>query len=345
MPFAPLRAALAGALIALVLGSFTGCGKSGNAAADPGATQEKAWTSAIDEKRAFADLQQFAAIGGISHAPDHGEQIYQGRKLIKEKLKEAGITTFRHDAWEQIVPDAGGDARRTVRMENIVGIIPGKRPEAIAIGCHYDHKILSGKTFVGANDGCSGVALTLELARQLTRRAQEKGPPELSLYFVFFDGEEAFISWHESYDGVPDNCYGSRRMAAKRGDLEKGYPIETLLLLDMVGDRDLTLAFEVNSHGDLRAMFVKASMDLFGRDLFGKEEEIKDDHIPFKEAGMTRVVDLIDLKFGPGNSFWHTDADTVDKCAPESLAKVGSLLLATLPAVEAWLSRQLGPPK
>lgn len=313
------------------------CGKDAATPTPP--PQEKAWTSLIDEARAFKDLSNLAAIGGISHAPDAAERLNKGRSYIKDGLRAAGFTNaqFKNDFWEQEVPNPGFESGRKVWMENIVAVLQGKSDKAIAIAAHYDNKILAGKPFVGANDGASGVAVVLEMARKLKERADKEGPPPFSIYFVLFDGEEAFVDWNESYNDAPDNCYGSRRMAKDR----QKYPIETLLLVDMVGDADLKLIFEVNSDGALREIFSKSSEEFFGVNIFGAPKLMLDDHIPFKENGMLRVINLIDFDFGNGNSYWHTEQDTADKCSPKSLAKVGSLLLTALPKVEEWLAKQL----
>ena len=105
----------------------------------------------------------------------------------------------------------------------------------------------------------------------------------------------------------------------------------------MIGDADLNLVFEAASSPDMRRVFVKTSEEFFGRDIFGKVQQMLDDHIPFKEAGMLRVIDLIDFDFGPSNGYWHTTHDTVDKCSAQSLATVGSLVLKALPDIETWL--------
>ena len=60
---------------------------------------------------------------------------------------------------------------------------------------------------------------------------------------------------------------------------------------------------------------------------------IEDDHVPFLDAGIA-CVDLIDLNYGPNNSYWHTEADTLDKISAESLDKTGKLVLAVLPLIQ-----------
>jgi Zn-dependent M28 family amino/carboxypeptidase len=58
-----------------------------------------------------------------------------------------------------------------------------------------------------------------------------------------------------------------------------------------------------------------------------------DDHIPFVEAGVA-AVDLLDLNYGPDNSYWHTEKDTLEHCSPLSLTIVGRVVLATLADLE-----------
>ena len=96
-------------------------------------------------------------------------------------------------------------------MVNLIATIPGKRPDRIVIGGHYDTKLFREFRFVGANDGGSSAAFLIELARVLKARANP-----FTVEIVFFDGEEAMLpDW-----GPGDNTYGSRHyvdVAKKRG--------------------------------------------------------------------------------------------------------------------------------
>ncbi len=322
-------------LVALLL-TVSSCGND-STPDDPPAV-EKDWVSLVDEKAAFEDLREFAAIGGISHAPYRMDNIRKARSLIKKKLRTVGIKRWLNDVFKQVVPVNGGDATREVLMENIVGVLPGNRTESILIGCHYDTKILpENEYFEGANDGCSAVALTIELARCLVKQHRQS-KPEFTYYFAFFDGEEAFFDWHHKQGGTePDNTYGSRRMAGNSAR----YPVQCAIILDMIGDKDLLLANDTNSHADLKAIFFEESRNTFGIDIFGSAQQILDDHLSFKLAGMPRVIDLIDLNYGPGNSIWHTTNDKVENCSAHSLSRVGTLVLAALPRVSSWLSNEL----
>ena len=88
---------------------------------------------------------------------------------------------------------------------------------------------------------------------------------------------------------------------------------------------------------DLKRIFGEAarSIDL-SRHMEGVSMPVKDDHQSFLEAGI-ESIDLIDFEYGPGNSWWHTDEDTLEKCSPQSLDAIGRIVLAGLPALEAWV--------
>lgn len=319
-------------LFALFLGlvcAGTGCSDSST----DRPLQEKEWTSLIDGERAFRDLKAFAEVGPMSHEPGAADRIRAGRALIKSKLREAGIEDLgpTHE-WIEEVPSASGG--RKVLMENIVGVLPGKRKDVILIGCHYDIKLIDGG-FVGANDGCSGVALTLELARVLAQRAAAGEPLEHTIWFTFFDGEEAFQEWRATApSGEPDHLYGSRTMADRV--VAQSLPVKAVVILDLVADRDLLLTEDTSSTDAMVEIFRDASKEVFGLDLFGPAKAIEDDHLPFLEKDIP-AIDLIDFDYGPNNRYWHSLEDTVDKCSARSLDYVGTLVLAALPEISRWL--------
>ncbi len=63
--------------------------------------------------------------------------------------------------------------------------------------------------------------------------------------------------------------------------------------------------------------------------------EIGDDHQPFLRAGI-KAVDIIDFDYGPNNSWWHNDKDTMDKLSANSFHIVGLVIQNALPQMEAW---------
>src|SRR5437764_11907872 len=158
---------------------------------------------------------------------------------IVRRLRQAGVTEVR--------------VQRPFR--NIVARIPGAQSGTVVAGAHYDTKDIPG--FVGANDGASGVAVLLELARDL--------PPQLpgpSLDLVFFDAEEAPPG--QSFGRGGDRGSGQFVRYAERGD-EQGSPplgaLRAMVLFDMVGDCDLRVPLEQNSDPTLYARFAQAARD------------------------------------------------------------------------------------
>ena len=211
-------------------------------------------------------------------------------------------------------------------MVNLSVVIPGGAAERLLIGGHYDTKLFRSFRFVGANDGGSSAALLLELARVLKTRSNP-----LTIELVFFDGEEALLEWSGS-----DHTYGSRHYvetARSSGTLET---IRAMLLVDMVGDRDLNIRRESNSTRWLTDIVWAAASRLGHGGVFLDEPlAVEDDHVPFLQAGVP-AADIIDLDFAA----WHTPDDTLDKVSARSLQTVGDVLLAALPQIEAHLAKR-----
>ncbi|MGH7278901.1 MAG: M28 family peptidase, partial [Candidatus Rokuibacteriota bacterium] len=210
-----------------------------------------------------------------------------------------------------------------LRMANVVGVIPGRRPEVILLGGHYDTKFFREFTFVGANDGGSSTGLLLELARRLAA-----APREYTYWIAFFDGEEARVSWT-----ARDSLYGSRHMAAGLARA-RALP-RAAIVIDMIGDRDLAIKREAHST-DALTDIIWASARRLGHERHFLRDAIpvEDDHVPFLRAGVPATL-LIDFDFPA----WHTPDDTLDTVSARSLQVVGDVLLDALPAVEWWLSR------
>jgi Zn-dependent M28 family amino/carboxypeptidase len=212
-------------------------------------------------------------------------------------------------------------------MANVVAVLPGRRPDAILLGGHYDTKWFRDIRFVGANDGGSSAAFLLELARVLAAG----GKREYTYRIAFFDGEEARETWT-----AVDSLYGSRHMVA---DLTRtGRLPRAMLLVDMIGDRDLAIRPEAFSTPALTEI-VWASARRLGRarHFLDGAIAVEDDHAPFLRAGVPAVL-LIDFDYPP----WHTAEDTLDKVSADSLQIVGDVVVDALPRIEDWLGRTPG---
>lgn len=199
-------------------------------------------------------------------------------------------------------------------VRNIVGSA-GDGP-VIILGAHYDTRRSADKEdasvpVLGANDGASGVAVLLELARVLD---QDKLRHEV--WLAFFDAED-----NGSLDGW-EWCVGSRYMAA-------GLTItpEAVVVVDMVGDVDQQFYLEHNSDPALQAeLWEIAGAQGYG-DVFIPRYKytIYDDHVPFAQRGIP-AVDIIDFDY----LHWHTTRDTPEHVSAGSLERVGRVL-------EVWL--------
>ncbi|UJA19637.1 M28 family peptidase [Thermoleophilia bacterium SCSIO 60948] len=208
---------------------------------------------------------------------------------------------------------------------NVTAEIPGEGEGTILIGAHHDTK--DEPPIVGANDGASGVAVVLELARSLAEDPQRTGP---TVRIALFDAEEARGDAPFEEDGTR----GSRQYveaAERSGELDD---IDEMWLFDMVGDCDLQVPLEANSDPEIYERFEAVADELpeFRSPFGGEVDPILDDHIPFLEAGIPSV-DLIDFTFGGDSSpgdHWHTTDDTLDKVCPESLGAVGAPALELL---------------
>ncbi len=214
-----------------------------------------------------------------------------------------------------------------VKMRNFIAKFPGRKNGVIVLATHYETNYwLKNIHFVGANDGGSTTGLLLALADQF--RDETRGGKKLdgySVWLVFFDGEEAIRSWSRS-----DSTYGSRHLAAKWGGDGTLGKIKAFILTDMIGDRDLDIQRESQSTGWLVDLVAQAAKKTGNeRYFFQTDEAVEDDHLPFVQRGVPSI-DLIDLDYGPNNSYHHTALDTMDKISARSLAIDGAVILETI---------------
>jgi Zn-dependent M28 family amino/carboxypeptidase len=216
--------------------------------------------------------------------------------------------------WETSVHTA---VYRGVELHNLVGKLGASDDGPIVMGAHYDTRPVADRDPVdpeqpvpGANDGASGVAVLLELARVL--------PSDLDgreVWLVFFDGEDS---------GGLDGWEWSAGAAAFAADLT--VTPQAVVILDMVGDVDLQIRREATSDVTLLDE-IWTIADTLGADVFVPEigVPIMDDHRPFLDRGIP-AVDIIGLPY----AHWHTTSDTLDKISAESLEQVGRV-------VHAWI--------
>ena len=308
-----------------------GATSADNKAAAPAKTLPTAAPqAAFDAARAFESVKRQVAFGP---RPAGSTALAETRKYLEGELKSYGLTV-REEPFTADTPTGKVD------MVNVIAELPGASPDVLVLSSHYDTKRM--KDFVGANDGASSTAALLEIARVAAEQAKTK-KPDLTIQFVFFDGEEAVVEWTDT-----DSTYGSRHFVETRDDDGTLDRIRAMVLLDMIGDRDLAISRELNSTKSLADIIWQTAASLgYAKQFPNTGYYIEDDHIPFLTAGVA-AVDLIDFQFGtdktygpggPQNAYWHTTADTVDKLSPDSLKAVGDTIVAALPKLMAALKR------
>ena len=314
-----------GRVLALLLLWFAcACGDRG------GASLPTASRDGFDGARAFADLEALVRIGP---RPAGSPAAARARELIRERLRQAGWPVLEH-AFETKRPDG-----KPVAMVNLIARREGATPQRLLLITHYDTKDIPGIAFVGANDGASGAAVLLELARVIGGR--DLG---LTTELVFADGEEAFGPAITAEDGL----YGSTALAERMQRDGSLAELRSVILVDMVGDKDLNLVADLGSSRLLREIFAREAQKL-GREGLIDEQAIMaviDDHSPFASRGVEHVLALIDFQFGarvsPG-PLWHTAGDDLASVSAASLNSVGGVLVETVRAVEEHWRGALPP--
>jgi glutaminyl-peptide cyclotransferase len=267
----------------------------------------------FDSNRAWEHLRQLV---GFGPRPAGTPAIEQSRKYIKGQLTAAGIAVV-DQAWDDQTPLG------PVRMVNLIATIPGASKNRLIIASHYDTKRFREFRFVGANDGGSSTAFLIELGRVLNARQNA-----LTIELLFLDGEEAVVEWTGN-----DHTYGSRyyvEAAKKNGTLSS---LKAMVLVDMIGDRDLQIKRDTNSTTWLTDIIWDTARQQKQTAIFQPQTtQIEDDHLPFLAANIPSV-DIIDLEYDA----WHTAADTIDQVSARSLQTVADVLLAALPQIETRL--------
>lgn len=262
--------------------------------------------SGFDGERALQDVYFQTGLGPrLPGSPAHAQLV----DWLQAELQAAG--------WET-------EIQETEMLGNPVRNVIARRADDrgspwFILGAHYDSRLYADQDpdpekrtepVLGANDGASGVAVLVELARVL--------PDNLSsrVWLVFFDAEDN--------GNIPgwDWILGSRAFVASL----ESHP-DAAIIVDMIGDADLNIYMERNSDQALSAEIWAQAAALGYADQFIPEPKyrIHDDHIPFLQAGIP-AVDIIDFDY----PYWHTTEDTPDKVSAHSLQAVGDTLLAWL---------------
>lgn len=268
---------------------------------ESGASADKLWEQ-ISGANALQHVQQLVDYGP---RPPASEAIAKSREYLTKQLEGFGWRVTSQP-FEDDTPHG------KVAFVNLIATFGANASPSFLLCSHYDTKTFSTVRFVGANDCGSSTGLLVEMARVLALR------PELArkLELVFFDGEEAYVSFTAT-----DGLYGSRYFAKQLVAAGQVKQFRGGILFDMVGDRSLTITLPPDSPREITLGIFAAAEALKVRQHFTYlQSGITDDHTPLNAAGIP-TIDLIDFDFPA----WHTPEDTMDKISAESLGIVGAV--------------------
>jgi glutaminyl-peptide cyclotransferase len=273
-------------------------------------------------------MEYLEAICELGPRPSGSKGMEKQRELLIRHFQKAGATVFR-----QAFQSRDGRNGDWVRMENLIVSWHPERNDRVLLGAHYDTRPYPDRDrrdprgiFLGANDGASGVAVLMELADSV---AELKG--SVGVDFVLFDAEEyVFEERRDSY------CLGSlffaRQYASSRKAGTISYAYRCGVILDMVGDRNLTIWQEQQSVDWHDTRPVVESIWATAKELQIQEFVprpkylINDDHVPLRMTGGIPTCDIIDFDY----PHWHTTQDIPENCSAHSLGLVGRVILSWL---------------
>jgi len=262
----------------------------------------------FDGKRAYQDVLAQMEFGPRITGTE-GNQKCAG--YIAEQLGQAGWSVeFQNFTY------------RGVQARNVIGRANVGQGPVIILGAHYDTRRWADQDPVhprdpvpGANDGASGVAVLLELARIVSLDVVHH-----EIWLAFFDAEDN--GGIDGWDWIVGSTYMANHLSVQP---------QAMILVDMVGDTNQEIYVEGNSDPAFSQKVWKIAAQLGYGDHFIPQVKYTmiDDHVPFAQRGIPSV-DIIDFDY----PYWHTVADTADKLSPDSLERVGQTLQVLLETTE-----------
>lgn len=306
------QAALLAAVVAAVVAS-AGCG---NEAQDAGTVRTiRVERPSFDSGRAYRDLVAQVEFGPrFTGQPGHAAQL----EWMLAELGSLADTVYT-DEFEYTTREGA-----ELALTNVMARFGPTTGRPILLTTHWDTRPWATEAsdpeeretpILGANDGASGVAVLLELARMFSEQA-----PPVGVVLLFSDGEDYGPQ-------TSDMFLGAKHYVKARA--EEDSPVFAILL-DMVADADPLFPVEAYSAEMAPQVLQRVygvAQELGYRRYFPLDQSARviDDHLELNAAGIP-TIDIIDFDYGPGNSHWHTLGDIPANTSAQTLGIVGDVV-------------------
>ena len=322
------------ALMACCIVAVAGCaGKTAGNTAQQTADEAKEITFNADSAYSFV-ARQCAFGERVPNTDAHSEC----GDWIASRLRQCGATVTEQRA------DLKAFDGTLLHARNIVGEFYPEKKRRVLLVAHWDCRPWADsdpnpdnrrKPVMGANDGASGVAVMLEIARLL---ASDTTKLNLGIDFVCFDAEDRGVP---RWSTVPDNgdswALGAQHWAANPH--KPGYEARFGILLDMVGGQGSKFSQEGLSKQYAQGIVDKvwAAAEAVGFGSYFPSTDgvmVTDDHVPVNDVAKIPTIDIVPYypdcqqsSFGPT---WHTINDTMEYIDKNTLQAVGQTVIQVL---------------
>jgi hypothetical protein len=260
------------------------------------------------------------------------EGARQAREYIHHELAALDLEVV-----EQRFRVEGAWREEPIQLVNVAARLPGRSSDIFLLVAPYDTRQVQSFRFLGVNDGGSGAAALLEMARVLSA-----DPLPYTTWVVFLDGE---APGPEGGAAARPSHYGSRALAQRLSADSALAQLRLAVILNRVCDADLKVARDLLSHRIYREEFWRAAVRLGRTDAFppgASFESPAASHHALSAVGLRRVVALVDTAFGgdePPGLYAGTEDDDLEHCSAESLDAVGRVSLEALGTISQRLAK------
>ncbi len=297
---------------------------------------------AFEAQRAWDHLTTLAEIGprvmGTEGVRRAGDFIAGELAKLDLEVVEQEITVRRSEPEQEQQEQEAKQEQEELALRNIAAKIPGPSSDVFLLLAPYDTRRYENFRFLGVNDGGSGAAVLLEIARVLAA-----DPLPYTTWLVFLDGEAPLAP--SSVPVAPPSHFGSRALARRLQERRVLSGVRLALILNRVCDADLRVARDLLSHRVYREEFWRAAARLGRTDAFPPGASFESpvaSHHALAAVGLRRVVALVDTSFGgdePPGLYAGTEDDDLEHCSADSLEAVGKVALQALDKISQRLAK------